>query len=88
MSTAAAKRVQYDIEVATDVTKEQAVATARTALQGFLRRESPDGVRIRVIRRGVRQAFVVLAWSLGGEWDSAKTGTPYTEFGEKVETFE
>ena len=76
------------VEVGKETTKEEAVATARTALQGFLRDEKPDAVRIHVMLEGVRLPYVRLDWAPGGDWEKAKTGTPYTEFEEKVEVFE
>jgi RNA polymerase subunit RPABC4/transcription elongation factor Spt4 len=86
-STPAANRLVYEIQVVRETTKEEAVATVRTALQGFLRREKPDAIRINLLREGNPIPFVTLDWAPGGEWDRARTGTPEADFREKLSTF-
>ena len=86
-NTPVAKRVMYDIQVARGTTKEEAVATARTALQGFLRREKPDAVHIYLLREGSQIPFVTLDWAPAGDWDKARSGTPETDFREKLSVF-
>jgi hypothetical protein len=86
-SSVAASRVAYEIEVAKGTTKEEAIATVRTALQGFLRREKPDAVRIDLRLEGSRMPFVRLDWAPGGDWDKARAGTPDAEFKERLTEF-
>lgn len=88
MSTPQANRVQYEIQIAKGTPKEEAVATARVAREGFLRREKPDAVRICVMFEGSRSPFVVLDWAPGGDWEKAKAGTPDAEFKENLEVSE
>jgi len=87
MSTPVARRVLYELEVARGTTKEAAAATVRTALQGFLRREKPDAVRIYLGLEGSRLPLVRLDWAPGGDWDKARAGTPYAEFEENLTVF-
>ena len=88
VSLPGAKRLEYGIEVGQGTTKEEAVATARSALQGFLRKEKADAVRIYVTREGSPLLFVRLDWAPGGDWQKAKSGTPDTQFEESVKVFD
>ncbi len=87
-SVPGASRVQYEIEVTREATKEEAIATAKTALQGFLRKEKPDAVRIHLMQKGSRSPYLVLDWAPAGEWEKAKAGTPDSEFKEEVKVLQ
>ncbi len=82
------KRLEYEIEIGKDATREQAVATVRSALQGFWKREKADAVRIYVTREGSALPYVRLTWAPGGDWAKAKRGTPYDTFREGLKVFE
>ncbi len=87
LSLGGVKRIQYEIAVAKGTTKEQAVATARSALQGFWKREKADAVRIYVTPKGSLLPLVRLNWAPGGDWAKAKQDTPYSEFEEELKVF-
>lgn len=89
LSLPGAKRLEYDIqEVAKGMTKEEAIATARSALQGFWKREKADAVRIYLTPQGSLLPYLRLTWAPGGDWEKAKEGTPYTEFEENLKVLE
>jgi hypothetical protein len=88
LSLGSLKRLEYEIEVAKDATREQASATARSALQGFWKREKADAVRVYVIREGSPLPYLRLHWAPGGDWAKAKEGTPYESFRESLRVFE
>lgn len=87
LSLGGVKRLQYDIEVAKGTTKDQGIATARSALQGFWKREKADAVRIYVTPKGSLLPLVRLNWAPGGDWAKAKQDTPYSEFEEDLKVF-
>jgi hypothetical protein len=88
LSVPGVKRLEYDIGVAKDTTQEQAIATARSALEGFWKKEKADAVRIYVMRERSRAPCVRLTWAPGGDWQKAKEGTPYTDFEEGITVFD
>lgn len=88
LSLPGAKRLEYDIQVAQRATKDEAIATARSALQGFWKKEKAGAVRIYVMQEGNPLPYVRLTWAPGGDWAKAKEGTPYAEFEENLKTFE
>jgi len=83
-----ARRLEYEIAVAKGTSKEEAIATARSALEGFLKRDKPDAVRIYVVPEGSRLPYVRLDWAPEGDWEKAKSGTADGEFEENVKAFE